>query len=68
MKLLTPYKKDQMGEFWNQIVEICDKTELSPMEVSFILRRIMFTIDCYCQGEAQAKEEKVGSNMEKTGV
>ena len=68
MRLLASEQKDKMGEFWNQIIEICDKTELYSPEVAFILRRIAFTIDCYCEGEAKARKKENGNNVEEVGI
>ena len=53
---------------WNNIVEVCNDTDLSPMDVSFVLRRIAFTIECYCEGEAKAEEKIDGSDVEKASI
>ena len=58
MKDIAKASLNRMGRFNNQLVEVVDKTDATPIEVIVILRRLVLTIEQLFELSTKPREKK----------
>lgn len=68
MKEIASRQFDRMGRLNNQVMELIDKSQLTPTEVITILNAISNRLLTLIVTKAYAIKEKDGCNVEKAGL